>query len=165
MRGGGPGAPTELIVNAGTPRERRHDKIYALPLEPGDVVTLLTSGAGGYGDLFTRDPEAVPRDVERGVVTVEAAARAYGVVLAAGRTLVVDEEATRAARAARGDSETGVGPERPAWESVFAAAAVDRPRPSRPRPLAVHSPQRSPHWNGHPDDHWQRRRRPRRPLP
>lgn len=125
VRGGGPGAPTELIVNAGTPGERRHDKIDVLELARGDVVTLLTSGAGGYGDPFTRDPEAVLRDVERGVVTREAAARAYGVVLGAGETPVVDEEATRAARERRDEVAPG-GPERQAWESVFDTASVDR---------------------------------------
>jgi N-methylhydantoinase B len=79
--GGGPGAPTELIVNPGTPEERRHFKIDVLPLRPGDVVSLLTSGAGGYGDAYHRDPQAVLEDVRRGVVTRAAAARDYGVVL------------------------------------------------------------------------------------
>lgn len=151
VRGGGPGAATELIVNPGTARERRHFKIDVLPLEPGDVVTLLTSGAGGYGDPYTRDPEAVLRDVERGVVSREAAARAYGVVLAEGDGgLAVDGPGTAQAR---GEHRPDLvvndgGPERRAWESVFDTASVDRlvaalfrlPRPARtPRRTALYT--------------------------
>ncbi|MEU4225559.1 hydantoinase B/oxoprolinase family protein [Nonomuraea sp. NPDC026600] len=157
VRGGGPGEPTELIVNPGTLRERRHLKIDVLPLERGDVVTLLTSGAGGYGDPYTRDPAAVLRDVERGVVSREAAAREYGVVLndrandradglAGG--LAVDEAATAAARLLDRREGFGFGPERQAWESVFDIGTVDRlvaalfrlPPPARgPRRTALYN--------------------------
>ncbi|MFI7128181.1 hydantoinase B/oxoprolinase family protein [Nonomuraea sp. NPDC050153] len=149
--GGGPGAATELIVNPGTPRERRHFKIDLLPLEPGDVVTLLTSGAGGYGDPYTRDPEAVLRDVERGVVSFEAAAREYGVALAErDGGLAVDAPATANARRAHRQDRpaAGSGEERRAWESVFDTATVDRlvaalfrlPRPARtPRRTALYT--------------------------
>ena len=140
MRAGGPGAPAELLLNPGTAEERRLDKIDVLPLRAGDVVTLRTSGAGGYGDPFLRDPAAVLRDVSRGVVSVEAAARDYGVVVGfvdheAGDGLVVDEDATARTRDQRGeggergeDSGSGreVGPERAAWDSVFETALVDR---------------------------------------
>ncbi|MEV1177427.1 hydantoinase B/oxoprolinase family protein [Nonomuraea sp. NPDC049784] len=153
VRGGGPGAPTELIVNPGTPRERRHFKIDVLPLEPGDVITLLTSGAGGYGDPYTRDPEAVLRDVERGVVSREAAEREYGVLLEDrdGGAPAVDEPGTakiRRDRPGHGEPAAGVGPERQAWESVFDTATVDRlvaalfrlDRPARtPRRSAVYA--------------------------
>jgi N-methylhydantoinase B len=122
-----------------------------LPLEPGAVVTLLTSGAGGYGDPYTRDPEAVLRDVERGVVSREAAAHAYGVVLAErDGVLAVDDPATaHARREHRQDQATADGgPERRAWESVFDTATVDRlvaalfrlPRPARtPRRTALYT--------------------------
>ena len=39
-------------------------------LEPGDRVTMDAAGGGGYGDPFTRDPEAVRRDVESGAQLV-----------------------------------------------------------------------------------------------
>ena len=54
VRGGGPGAPTEFLVNVGTPNERRYGKIDVLGTERGDVVTLRTAGAGGYGDPMAR---------------------------------------------------------------------------------------------------------------
>ncbi|GAB3403420.1 hydantoinase B/oxoprolinase family protein [Flindersiella endophytica] len=134
VRGGRPGAATELIVNPGTGAERHHDKIDVLPLRAGDVVTLLTSGAGGYGDPFRRDPSSVLRDVERGVVSAASAAREYGVVIADGS---VDEPATVRMRSLPRDSAhsaatppgaPGVefGPERQAWESVFDTDTVDR---------------------------------------
>lgn len=91
-------------------------KVDVLPLRRGDVVTLRTSGAGGFGDPFERDPAAVLRDVRRGLVTREAAERDYGVVLSGAE---VDEAATARRRAGRSREGFGFGPEREAWESVF----------------------------------------------
>ena len=52
-----------------------------LVLEPASRVQLNLPGGGGYGDPFTRDPEAVLWDVIEGYVSVEAARRDYGVVV------------------------------------------------------------------------------------
>ncbi len=58
-----------------------------------------TPGGGGWGDPFARDPQRVLRDVRDEVVSVEAAARDYGVVIGAdGRS--VDAAATASLRAA-----------------------------------------------------------------
>lgn len=55
--------------------------------------TGWTPGGGGWGDPFQRSPEAVLRDVRDGVVSIDGAARDYGVAIAAdGRS--VDAEAT-----------------------------------------------------------------------
>ena len=60
-------------------------------------ITAHTPGGGGWGEPFERPPEQVLRDVRDGVVSAEAAAREYGVVIAAdGRS--VDEAATANAR-------------------------------------------------------------------
>lgn len=75
----------------------------------GDVVSIRISGAGGCGEPRDRDPEAVRRDVLEGYVSVEAAARDYGVVLA-GDGFEVDREAT-AARRARLAAAAGQGRE------------------------------------------------------
>ncbi|KAA9158054.1 hydantoinase B/oxoprolinase family protein [Amycolatopsis acidicola] len=111
VQGGGPGTPAVLSVN-GSPV----GKVDVLPLNRGDVVTLRTSGAGGYGDPFRRDPEAVLRDVRRGLVSVEAAEREYGVVLSGNE---IDSAATARARSRAEREGFGFGPERQAWESVF----------------------------------------------
>jgi N-methylhydantoinase B len=42
---------------------------------------MFTSGGGGFGDPRMRDPEAVAKDVERGMVSIEAAARDYAVIV------------------------------------------------------------------------------------
>lgn len=66
-------------------------------LGPARVV-VDTPGGGGWGAPFSRAPELVLRDVRDGVVSIAAAARDYGVVIAAdGRS--VDVEATARRRA------------------------------------------------------------------
>jgi N-methylhydantoinase B len=51
----------------------------------GTLLRLRTTGGGGWGDPFEREPELVVRDVLRGLVSVEAAERDYGVVVREGR--------------------------------------------------------------------------------
>jgi N-methylhydantoinase B len=69
----------------------------AVPHEAGEAFEYLYGGGGGWGDPLDRDPAAVRDDVLDELVSVEAARRAYGVVLS-GRvedaTLAVDEDAT-----------------------------------------------------------------------
>ena len=63
-------------------------------------VIVDTPGGGGWGDPFARPPELVLRDVRDEVVSVAAAAREYGVVIATdGRG--IDVEATAELRARR----------------------------------------------------------------
>jgi N-methylhydantoinase B len=56
-------------------------KVNAHPMAPGAVVDMRTGGGGGFGNPLERDPERVRADVRDGFVTVEGAARDYGVVL------------------------------------------------------------------------------------
>jgi N-methylhydantoinase B len=65
------------------------------------VFVLTTSGGGGLGDPFTREPDAVAADVAARKVSRDAAARDYGVVLTASGD--VDVEAT--ARVRRGGEQ------------------------------------------------------------
>ena len=69
VRGGaGDGDGTEESLPPKTTRD----------LEPGDVVSIRTPGAGGYGPPEERDPEAVRRDIRLGKVSREAAIEEYG---------------------------------------------------------------------------------------
>lgn len=68
-------------------------------VKPGDVMIKISSGGGGVGPPFERDPLAVREDVLNEIVTVEGARRDYGVVIDP-ETLEMDVDATRAARAA-----------------------------------------------------------------
>ena len=86
----------DVVVNAGREGERHMLKANDLPLERGDVVTLLTGGGGGFGEPFEREPERVRQDVIDGYVSRDAAARDYGVVLR--DDLTIDEDATRRRR-------------------------------------------------------------------
>ena len=33
-----------------------------MPMDPGDVISMQTSGGGGYGDPAERDPDLIERD-------------------------------------------------------------------------------------------------------
>jgi N-methylhydantoinase B len=79
------------------------------PRAAGAVVRQMTCGGGGWGDPFARDPERVRVDVRDEYVTVDGAARDYGVVVVGDlrfpERLTVDAAATRALRAShRGGS-------------------------------------------------------------
>src|SRR5699024_4719210 len=58
---------------------------------PGERITLVGAGGGGYGDPLTREPAAVLRDHLDGLVSRERAEEAYGVVIDDGH---VDASAT-----------------------------------------------------------------------
>ncbi|WP_296376899.1 hydantoinase B/oxoprolinase family protein [Pseudonocardia sp.] len=70
----------------------------------GAMFRYLTNGGGGWGTPFERDPERVLRDVRDSYVSVEGAARDYGVVVLGDpdndpEGITVDVEATSALRA------------------------------------------------------------------
>jgi N-methylhydantoinase B len=66
---------------------------YALESLPPAHLSIRSPGGGGYGDPMEREVDAVVRDVLDELVSVEAAAEQYGVVMAAnGRE--ADVEAT-----------------------------------------------------------------------
>jgi N-methylhydantoinase B len=67
-------------------------------LKLGDVLRMETGGGGGRGHPFDRPAELVLRDVLDGFVSVEAAARDYGVVI---RESELDADATALRRAER----------------------------------------------------------------
>ena len=54
-----------------------------MPIKKGDRLVFSTAGAGGQGDPLTREPERTAADVHSGLVSVEAAAAEYGVVVSA----------------------------------------------------------------------------------
>ena len=70
LLGGGEGGRGALILNAGTSSERDlGSKIAGLRLKPGDRVTIVTPGAGGYGAPAERDPALRACDVRDGKVS------------------------------------------------------------------------------------------------
>ena len=71
-----------FLTRAGSnQQERLTSKCTGLVLQKGDVVQVLTPGAGGWGDARLRDPEKVLRDVMEGDVSPQSAEQDYGVAL------------------------------------------------------------------------------------
>ncbi len=66
-------------------------------ISPSDVFHCHYPGGGGYGDPLERDPELVAADIERGLVSLDAACNIYGVVVDTQNRL--DLEATDRQRA------------------------------------------------------------------
>ncbi|RVU19094.1 hydantoinase B/oxoprolinase family protein [Methylobacterium oryzihabitans] len=122
--GGGPGAPSDMVVNPGTARARRLGNIDTFVVEPGDVVHIHSPGGGGRGAPFAREPERVLVDVERGYVSAARALADYGVAIRDGR---VDEAATARHRDAAPPPPVHFrfGPEREAFEAVWTPAQYD----------------------------------------
>jgi N-methylhydantoinase B len=71
-------------------------------LKPGEAITWINNGGGGYGDPRARDPERVARDINRQWLSVERARNVYGVTVTLddeGALYKVDWDATAALRA------------------------------------------------------------------
>ena len=73
-----------------------------VPVSNGESFRRGTSGGGGYGDPLKRDPIAVMEDVEDDYISLERAAKDYGVVLELvdkdKATYKINEKATKAER-------------------------------------------------------------------
>ena len=105
-----PGAPRRDIGKRTVYRPELHE-----------VIRLWSGGGGGYGDPFTRDPDAVARDVAGGLVSRERARDVYGVALDGD---VVDLAATaRLRNRQRGTKDFDFGQARGEWERVHGLAA------------------------------------------
>ncbi len=77
LLGGASGASGEFMIDGAREGEPKR----LLVLDPGTRVQLNLPGGGGYGDPFSRDPDAVLWDVIDGYVSIKAAQRDYGVVI------------------------------------------------------------------------------------
>jgi N-methylhydantoinase B len=101
--GGRPGAPNQMVIRYGSddPFRVQHTAEW-VPIGAGQRVMYDYGGGGGWGDPLDRDPAAVLDDVLDEYVSVEGAARDYGVALRGSLedlTLAVDTDATQALRA------------------------------------------------------------------
>ncbi|MFC2163922.1 hydantoinase B/oxoprolinase family protein [Acidobacteriota bacterium] len=63
----------------------------------GTVLFQLAGGGGGYGDPHLRHPELVAQEVQNGIISVERAKEAYGVVIDPD-TYEIDQVATESLR-------------------------------------------------------------------
>ncbi|MDQ7261288.1 hydantoinase B/oxoprolinase family protein [Paracoccus sp. PS-1] len=118
--GGKAAGLAEMIVNPGTPEERRTGSADTAILGPGDVLMIRSAGGGGRGNPFEREVWRVEQDVARGYVSADAARRDYGVV-------VGDADATAALRAQATEHQGHFhfGPERDGFEARWTSAAYE----------------------------------------
>jgi N-methylhydantoinase B/oxoprolinase/acetone carboxylase alpha subunit len=104
--GGKPGKNSAILARRGdgadfaTFNTASNGKFSDILLQWGAVITLVTSGGGGYGDPLERDFERIAEDVRQGFLGREQGEREYGVVLKDGSP-EVDMERTRTLREAR----------------------------------------------------------------
>jgi N-methylhydantoinase B len=92
--GGGSG---NTLVSGGVERSLPGMPMTAIPLGRDDVYRHRSAGGGGIGSPLERDPARVLEDVIDGKITVAAARRSYGVVLALD-PISLDEPATHELR-------------------------------------------------------------------
>jgi len=69
-------------------------------IKPGETVTNMNPGGGGYGDPMKRPVYRVVDDIRNGLVSIEGARLDYGVVIADAETLKVDLDTTARCRTA-----------------------------------------------------------------
>jgi N-methylhydantoinase B len=82
VKGGQAGRCGRFVLNPGTPAERELPSISEdIRLVKGDVLRVMTSGGGGWGNPSERPPERVAEDVLDGFITADGARRDYGVAL------------------------------------------------------------------------------------
>lgn len=101
LEGGGTGGPSAHVHITADGAEKN---LPTMPMRgfaaaAGDVFRLVGAGGGGYGDALDRQPERVLADVVAEKVSIDGAARDYGVII--DDDLAVDLGATQSLRAAR----------------------------------------------------------------
>ncbi|HSU07041.1 MAG TPA: hydantoinase B/oxoprolinase family protein [Acetobacteraceae bacterium] len=107
LAGGGAGSPGRNLLNPGTPDEQKLHAKLTMTFRRGETFRHELPGSGGWGDPLRRDIASVARDLRSGLVSIEGAARDYGVV-ARGDPPEIDAAATQALRARlRADSQPG----------------------------------------------------------
>jgi N-methylhydantoinase B len=95
----GTGNKVELFIGGEHKKNLPNAKVLSQRIAAGEGFLVRAGGGGGFGPPWKRPAQHVAEDVRQGYVTVEAAARDYGVVVDP-ESFAVDEAATLAARAA-----------------------------------------------------------------
>src|SRR5262249_46029763 len=95
--GGSAGKPFCVTVDGAGGGRDLGGLVDGEPVNAGQIVRVVTTGGGGWGDPLDREPDRVLRDVLQGKVSREAARADYGVALTFGADpddIAVDEAAT-----------------------------------------------------------------------
>jgi N-methylhydantoinase B len=82
IEGGLPSIPQGVWLNKGSDKEQfLGSNFSSVPVQSGDSFVRPSAGGGGYGDPLERSLEEVLNDVIDGYVSVQRAAKDYGVVI------------------------------------------------------------------------------------
>jgi N-methylhydantoinase B len=81
LAGGSAGQPFCVTVDVEGRAKTLGGLVDGEPLAAGQLVRVVTTGGGGWGDPLEREPELVRQDVWQGKVSFDAAREDYGVVL------------------------------------------------------------------------------------
>jgi N-methylhydantoinase B len=92
LAGGMAAPPYQATIDGGDPLPGMNDDV---PLRAGSLLRLRTTGGGGWGDPFEREPELVLRDVVQGRVSEVSAERDYGVVIRDGAVVELRRDGAR----------------------------------------------------------------------
>jgi N-methylhydantoinase B len=84
LQGGQASAPSQILLNPGTPEEELLPTKFVRTLSKGDVLELRYPGGGGWGDPLEHDSQQVIEDVLAEKITLERAREVYGVVVDQG---------------------------------------------------------------------------------
>ncbi|HUF41377.1 MAG TPA: hydantoinase B/oxoprolinase family protein [Verrucomicrobiae bacterium] len=79
LLGGGQGAVNETRIRRNGKEEILPGKFSHLLVHPGETLTFLTAGGGGYGDPDERDAAALRRDLDLGYVSPDEAKQTHPV--------------------------------------------------------------------------------------
>jgi N-methylhydantoinase B len=78
MNGGASGSSNRVVIRRADGREETYGKFSNVPLEPGDVVRVITGHGGGWGDPKHRAVEDIEKDLENEFISESHARTAYG---------------------------------------------------------------------------------------
>jgi N-methylhydantoinase B len=102
---GAAGANSKMVdAKVGRIEVKRNGKVETIRknvienVKPGETVTNLNPGGGGYGNPFERPVDKIVADVKNGLVSVKGARDDYGVVVSDAKTLAVDMAETNKLR-------------------------------------------------------------------
>jgi N-methylhydantoinase B len=111
LNGGKAGQPFCVTVDLEGEARDLGGLVDGEPVLKGQVVRVVTTGGGGWGDPLEREPERVLQDVIEGQVSLESARDDYGVIiLGDGNDMAMDEAATIERRQALRAERTGPSP-------------------------------------------------------
>jgi len=95
---GGWDAPcNQIIVYRQGEKPRSVTRVGAEPFRNGNLVSLRSTGGGGWGDPLERNPRLVLEDYKNELITQKTAKEVYGVIIDPGR-MGIDQKGTKELR-------------------------------------------------------------------